>query len=228
MAVVVVVAGLSLAYRDLRPMSANSAPPQSANDPDNLSAPPNWKVESADSRVRWRTNAESNYALPTRYGVPTSGEPPRWVRRTDKVAATAPTYLPKNRTIESPHITFLPTPVPALAPIPVRTASLNRTPVPLPQSNRAIPAKPTNSVKTAKTLKTEPMVTITAHASNSRAGLAADPVDEEHRVLLKHAKFLINAGLAPMAQEPLRQIIREAPGTSLAREARATLDTIRN
>jgi hypothetical protein len=48
------------------------------------------------------------------------------------------------------------------------------------------------------------------------------------RVLLNHAKFLIKAGLAPMAKEPLQQILREAPGTSVAREARVTLDTIRN
>lgn len=111
MAVVLIVGGLSLAYRDLRPSSAG---PHSTNDPDSLSDPPNWKVESAGSnnagRVRWRTNSSANSPLPTRYGVPTSGEPPLWVRRTDKVpAAAAPTYLPKNRTIDAPHVTFLPT-----------------------------------------------------------------------------------------------------------------------
>ena len=206
MAVVLIVGGLSVAYRDLRPLSAVSGP-HSANDPDSLSDPPNWKVESAGSnnasRVRWRTNTVANSPLPTRYGVPTNGEPPLWVRRTDKVPASAPTYLPKNQTINAPHITFLPTP--------------------------AKPANPVNTVKTARTVKTEPMVAVTAHASNSHAAPAADHVaDEEHRVLLKHAKFLINAGLAPMAQEPLRQIIREAPGTPIAREALATLDTIRN
>ena len=76
----------------------------------------------------------------------------------------------------------------------------------------------------SETVKTESTVAVTTRAINSSTGSAT----EEHRVLLKHAKFLINAGLAPMAQEPLRQIIREAPGTPLAREARATLDTIRN
>jgi hypothetical protein len=220
MAVVLIVGGLSLAYRDLRPLSAVSGP-HSANDPDSLSDPPNWKVESAGSnnasRVRWRTNTVANSPLPTRYGVPANGEPPLWVRRTDKVPASAPTYLPKNQTINPPHITFLPTPV--TAPI----ASVHRTPTP------AKPANPVNTAKTARTVKTEPMVAVTAHASNSHAAPAADHVaDEEHRVLLKHAKFLINAGLAPMAQEPLRQIIREAPGTPIAREALATLDTIRN
>jgi hypothetical protein len=220
MAVVLIVGGLSLAYRDLRPSSAG---PHSTNDPDSLSDPPNWKVESAvasnASRVRWRTNGGANSALPTRYGVPTSAEPPRWVRRTDKVPASAPTYLPKNQTIDAPHITFLPIPTTA------RIASINRAPAPASLSNGA---KPANPVKSVNTVKTEPTVAVMARASNSRVG-AADPVaDEEHRVLLKHAKFLINAGLAPMAQEPLRQIIREAPGTAVAREAIATLDTIRN
>jgi hypothetical protein len=223
MAVVLIVGGLSLAYRDLRGTGA----PHSANDPDSLSDPPNWKVESAgssnSSRVRWRTNGGANSAPPTRYGVPTSAEPPLWVRRTDKVPAPAPTYLPKNQTIESPHITFLPTPVPA------RTASINRPPALAPLSKGAKPANTVKTVNIAETVKTESTVAVTTRAINSSTGAVADPVaDEEHRVLLKHAKFLINAGLAPMAQEPLRQIIREAPGTPLAREARATLDTIRN
>jgi hypothetical protein len=52
--------------------------------------------------------------------------------------------------------------------------------------------------------------------------------DAEHRDLLRHAQFLIKAGLAPVAKEPLQQIIREVPGTPIAREARLTLDTIRN
>jgi hypothetical protein len=62
-----------------------------------------------------------------------------------------------------------------------------------------------------------------------RPGPAPDSVaDQEYRELLHHAQFLIKAGLAPVAKEPLQQILREAPGTSIAREARATLDTIRN
>ncbi len=63
----------------------------------------------------------------------------------------------------------------------------------------------------------------------ARTGGTPDVVaDEEHRVLLHHAKFLIQAGLAPMAKEPLQKILREVPGTPLAREARLTLDTIQN
>ena len=52
-----------------------------------------------------------------------------------------------------------------------------------------------------------------------RKRLPTPPRASPTSVLLKHAKFLINAGLAPMAREPLRQIIREAPGTPIAREA---------
>jgi hypothetical protein len=52
--------------------------------------------------------------------------------------------------------------------------------------------------------------------------------DDEYRVLLKHAQFLIRAGLAPMAKEPLQEILRGAPNTPIGREARLTLDAIRN
>jgi hypothetical protein len=53
-------------------------------------------------------------------------------------------------------------------------------------------------------------------------------VDQEHRDLLHHAQFLIKAGLAPVAKQPLQQILREVPGTPIAREARLTFDTIQN
>ncbi len=218
MAVVVVVAGLSLAYRDLRPRSANSAP-RLADDLNNLNTPPNWKVESAASRVTWRAKNETTALPPHRYGVPNSTDPPLWVRRSDKVAAPgpapAPTYLPKNRTIESPHVAFLPTPVL------VRTASVNRIPPAVPAS-KAI--KPANPAKPAKAVSPEPMVAISAHPAAKVVPVA----DEAHRALLRHAKFLIKAGLAPMAEEPLRQIIRDLPNTPIALEARSTLDTIRN
>jgi hypothetical protein len=49
---------------------------------------------------------------------------------------------------------------------------------------------------------------------------------EEPETLLQHARFLIKAGLAPMAPEPLRKIVKEAPGTPIAREAQRTLDSI--
>jgi hypothetical protein len=49
---------------------------------------------------------------------------------------------------------------------------------------------------------------------------------EEPETLLQHARFLIKAGLAPMAPEPLRKIVKEAPGTPIAREAQRTLDSL--
>ena len=53
-----------------------------------------------------------------------------------------------------------------------------------------------------------------------------DFADEEPQTLLKHARFLIKAGLAPMATDPLRKVVREAPGTPIAQEAQQTLDSL--
>jgi para-nitrobenzyl esterase len=43
---------------------------------------------------------------------------------------------------------------------------------------------------------------------------------------LRHARFLIKAGLSTIATDSLRKIVREAPGTSAAREAQLSLDSI--
>jgi len=43
---------------------------------------------------------------------------------------------------------------------------------------------------------------------------------------LRFARFLIKAGLSPMAVQSLRQIIKESPGTQAAREAQQVLDSI--
>jgi hypothetical protein len=51
-------------------------------------------------------------------------------------------------------------------------------------------------------------------------------VGEDPDTLLQHARFLIKAGLAPMAPEPLRKIVKKAPGTPIAREAQRTLDSL--
>jgi hypothetical protein len=51
-------------------------------------------------------------------------------------------------------------------------------------------------------------------------------LDESPQDQLKFAQFLIKARLAPMAAEPLRNVVKEAPGTSIAREAQHTLDII--
>jgi hypothetical protein len=51
-------------------------------------------------------------------------------------------------------------------------------------------------------------------------------LDDDPREQLKFAQFLIKARLAPLAAEPLRKVVKEAPDTSIAREAQHTLDVI--
>jgi hypothetical protein len=51
-------------------------------------------------------------------------------------------------------------------------------------------------------------------------------IDEDPQTQFNHARFLIKAGLAPIAREPLRKVVKNAPGTPIAREAQHTLDTI--
>jgi hypothetical protein len=79
-------------------------------------------------------------------------------------------------------------------------------------------------------LRTAQKLAVEAPRPASLAPVAApsqnDFVDEEPQTLLKHARFLIKAGLAPMAAEPLRKVVREAPGTPMAQEAQQTLDSL--
>jgi hypothetical protein len=51
-------------------------------------------------------------------------------------------------------------------------------------------------------------------------------LDEDPQEQMKFAQFLIKARLAPIAAEPLRKVVKEAPETSIAREAQHTLDVI--
>jgi hypothetical protein len=53
-----------------------------------------------------------------------------------------------------------------------------------------------------------------------------DLPEDDPDTLLKHARFLIKAGLAPIAKDPLQKVVKEAPGTPLAREAQRTLDEL--
>ncbi len=45
-----------------------------------------------------------------------------------------------------------------------------------------------------------------------------DLPEDDPDTLLQHARFLIKAGLAPIAKEPLQKVVKEAPGTPIARE----------
>jgi hypothetical protein len=51
-------------------------------------------------------------------------------------------------------------------------------------------------------------------------------IGEDPKILLDHARFLIKAGLAPIAAAPLRKIVKDGPETPLAREAARELDAI--
>jgi hypothetical protein len=53
-----------------------------------------------------------------------------------------------------------------------------------------------------------------------------DLPEDDPETQLKHARFLIKAGLAPIAKEPLQNVVRKAPGTPMAREAQRTLDEL--
>jgi para-nitrobenzyl esterase len=55
---------------------------------------------------------------------------------------------------------------------------------------------------------------------------AVPSVRNEIQSELHHARFLIKAGLSPLAADSLRKIIKEAPGTPAAREAQQSLDSI--
>jgi hypothetical protein len=58
--------------------------------------------------------------------------------------------------------------------------------------------------------------------AGSPAQFARNAIQSE----LRHARFLIKAGLSPIAADSLRKIVKEAPGTSAAREAQQSLDSI--
>jgi hypothetical protein len=60
----------------------------------------------------------------------------------------------------------------------------------------------------------------------ARVSRRNDSLDEDPQTLQNYTKFLIKAGLAPIAEQHLRQVMRDAPGTPAAVEARQTLDSI--
>jgi hypothetical protein len=60
----------------------------------------------------------------------------------------------------------------------------------------------------------------------SRVEPSATLRGDDRETELHFARFLIKAGLSPMAVQSLRQIIKESPGTQAAREAQQVLDSI--
>ncbi|HET6328442.1 MAG TPA: hypothetical protein VFG04_27415, partial [Planctomycetaceae bacterium] len=201
--------GLFLAYRGGRLPMVRMGAQASASSTEGLTDPPNWKVEPADPVTAGRSQpllgrtAGSSVATVARYGSVDPSAPPLWVRRTGKSSPIAPTKIPQVTSIESPRATYLPNSV--------------KQPNGGQQSSggqqRIVRAAASPSLLSA----------------SGRTRTAPDAVvDQEHRDLLRHAQFLIKAGLAPVAKDPLQQILREVPGTPIAQEARRTLDTIRN
>ena len=183
---------------------AQTATQGSATFGEGLTDPPNWKVESADSAIarRQRTQPDGRPGSPVasvaRYGIVNSSSPPFWGRKKVKPSATAQVNIPRVPSVQPPRATSL------------------------PNSGQQAKGRQQPALKVAGGGSL-----VAIPASRSRAVPVA-VADEEHRALLRHAQFLIKAGLAPVAKEPLQQILREVPGTPIAREARLTLDSIQN
>jgi hypothetical protein len=221
--------GLVLAYRGAA--SLVGRPEARADQEAGLSDPPNWTVELPDPR-----GAGAGVA---RYGAPAANPsaPPVWTRKGLKLAATQPTYMPRYPAIAPPRAVFLSNEPKALP-----RAGVLAGPRALPVSRISPEAKVSPVSKLSPVPKMPPrVVQATAPKPIPSQSLVAVPgrtvrrtqtqetvADQEHRDLLHHAQFLIKAGLAPVAKEPLQQIIRDVPGTPIAREASLTLDTIRN
>ncbi len=201
--------GLFLQYRGFRFPLFRMAGQASASSTEGLTDPPNWRVEPADpvtgsrSQSRVGRTGASAVATVARYGSVDSSAPPLWVRRSGKSSPVVPAKTPQVASIERPRATYVPNVV----------KRPNEVPQPIENQRPIVrPAASPPPVSVATRTRTAPVAV----------------VDQEHRELLRHAQFLIKAGLAPVAKEPLQQILREVPGTPIAQEARLTLDTIRN
>jgi hypothetical protein len=201
--VLFVLAGLFRAYRDGRFAVAQAATQESATFGEGLTNPPNWKVESAGSAIAARPRTPRDRK---------PGSSVASVTRYGTVDSSSPPFWGRKKNKPS------------------ATAQANIPRVPSVQPPRATSLP--NSGQQANggpqpVLKAAGGGTLLAVPARSGSAPAA-VVDEEHRALFRHAQFLIKAGLAPVAKEPLQQILREVPGTPIAREARLTLDSIQN
>jgi hypothetical protein len=215
--VLIVVGGLWMAYRDVRQLVARPATRPSETG-DGLTDPPNWKVELPAARPTAPT------ALPTAPAAPRAQERTAAGNRLGRVPGTQFTTATRYGAPDSSSAPFWirrSGKLPVAEPIDQRQVRSVE-----PPSARVSPEEPAE-IPPPPPAPVVPASSLVAVQSPPHA-LPETVVDDEHRALLNHAKFLIRAGLAPIAKDPLQQIIREVPGTPLAREARVTLDTIQN
>ena len=109
-----ILGGLFLAFRDARSLMARPGTRAPSIADDGLTTPPNWKVEPAEhpptadrTQSRLATASGNSTARSTTFGATSANSsPPLWTRRDGKVAAPAPTYLPRNPSAESPTASF--------------------------------------------------------------------------------------------------------------------------
>jgi hypothetical protein len=209
--VLIVVGGLWMAYRDVRQLIARPATRPSETG-DGLTDPPNWKVELPA-------------ALPAAVTAPRAQERTAAGNRLGRVVPGA----------QFTTATRYGVPDSSSAPFWIRRSG--KLPVAKPTNQRLVrsvepPSAPVSPEEPAEIPPPPPAPVVPAPSlvavQSPPHALPETVVDDEHRALLNHARFLIRAGLAPIAKDPLQQIIREVPGTPLAREARVTLDTIQN
>jgi hypothetical protein len=201
--VLLIVGGLIVKYRDGQSLTARPGTQGTMPADEGLTDPPNWKVELPTSPASARRSS-------VRVGTtPGSAVASTRYGSNSGNASDPPLWTRRSGKFPPAAPAYLPRdasiepPHAVFLPKPVQPPL--RQPTPRPATGQALVATP------------------------SQLTPAQDAVaQEEYRQLLQHAKFLIKAGLAPMAKEPLQQILRGAPDTPVAREARLTLDTIRN
>ena len=143
--------------------------------------------------------------------LPTEGSPPK--KAAPKPSADAPRPAPVNRTARPYEEPISPQPSNSRERSASPASSSSASPTweepatsrsPLPARRPVVPASPT---------------TLRVEASPQLSG-------DSRETDIRFARFLVKAGLSPMAVESLREIIKEFPGTQAARDAQKVLDSI--
>jgi hypothetical protein len=143
--------------------------------------------------------------------LPTEGSPPK--KAAPKPSADAPRPAPFNRTTRPYEEPISPHPSNSRERSASPTSSSNASPIwEEPATSRSpLPAR-------------RPVVP--ASATTSRVEAWPQLSGDSRETGIRFARFLVKAGLSPMAVESLREIIKESPGTQAARDAQKVLDSI--